>query len=199
MEKIKLSRAVVVEGKYDKIKLTTFIDTEIIVVNGFGIYNDKKKLALIKKYAAKNGIIVLTDSDPAGFQLRNYLKSAIPAEQLIHAYIPDIFGKEKRKRNTSSAGTLGVEGVSAETILAALEKAGALDENAAESKDAPFTKAMLFDDGFIGGENSSERRKKLQAALDLPEHLSANALVAALNRFCSLEKYKEIINDINIK
>lgn len=197
MEKIYIEKPIVVEGKYDKIKLSNIFDAVIIVINGYGIYKDKEKVALIKKYAEKDGIILLTDSDGAGFQIRNYLKGIIPNKRIINVYIPQVKGKEKRKKSPSKSGLLGVEGINRETIINAFRKAGVIDLKSAEKdKKEFFTKAVLMDDGLIGMDNSSLLRKKLMQELGLPELLSTKALIEALNSFCSIEGYKEILAKI---
>lgn len=194
---IKIRQLIIVEGKYDKIKLESILDGKIITTNGFGIYKDKEKLDLIRKYAAKTGVIILTDSDSAGFQLRNFLKSSINNGEIFHVYIPDIFGKERRKLSPSKEGKLGVEGVSKKVILEAFSRAG-IEEFAAENGEI-FTRGLLMESGLIGGENSALLRKKLQKKLGLPELMSVTSLIEALNTFCSLEKYNDAIKEITVE
>ncbi len=169
-EKIKLTEAVIVEGKYDKIKLSNIIDAFIIETNGFAVFKDKSKLSFIKKLAKERGIIILTDSDHAGFMIRNYISSGVPKEQIKNVYIPDIFGKEKRKNTPSKEGKLGVEGMTKEVILASLEKAGV--SSTSSVCDNPITTVDFYDLGLTGGANSKTKRKAVCKALDLPEFLS---------------------------
>ena len=178
---IRLKEAVVVEGRYDKTTLAQLIDTVILQTDGFGIFKDREKLALLRRVAEKRGLVILTDSDGAGFVIRNYLKGALPRDQVKHAYIPDLFGKEKRKRRPGKEGKLGVEGMSPEVLETALRQAGAtvLGEDEARAS-LTLTKADLYAWGLSGGENSREKRKRLLAALDLPEHLSPNAMLPVL-------------------
>lgn len=193
-EKIKLSQAVIVEGKYDKIKLSSILDAVIITTDGFGIYKDKEKLGLIRCFAQKSGIIILTDSDGAGFQIRNHIKGAIKNGKIYNVYIPDIFGKEKRKEKPSKEGKLGVEGISAQVLRDAFAKAGIIggensDNISKGEKSEPITKELLLDMGFIGGKNSAEMRKELQKELSLPERLSAKALLDVLNALCARDEF----------
>lgn len=198
---VKLKQAVIVEGKYDKIKLSSIIDSLIITTDGFGVFKNSEKSALIKELAEKQGVIILTDSDSAGFKIRNYIKNITGKGKIINVYIPDIFGKEKRKTAPSKEGKLGVEGVPNDIIIAALEKAGVTaanneDNNKDTNKNA-ITRIMLYEDGFIGKDGSSERRKKLLKALSLPEMLSTNGLLEVLNTMFSLEEYESAANKIN--
>ena len=193
---IKLKQAVIVEGKYDKIKLASIIDAIIIQTDGFSIYKDKEKLDLIRTLAEKTGILILTDSDCAGFQIRSYLKGAVPNGTIFNAYIPDIFGKEKRKTAPSKEGKLGVEGVPKEVILAALQKAGITAE-LQDTKREVITKLDFYNDGLTGGENSSTLRRKLLQMLKLPERLTANSLIDVLNATISPQQYHELVSELN--
>ncbi|HBN11877.1 MAG TPA: DUF4093 domain-containing protein [Ruminococcus sp.] len=194
---IRLKQAVVVEGKYDKIKLSSLIDAVIIQTNGYGIFKDSDKLALIRYYAAKTGIIIMTDSDSAGFKIRNFIKGAVNKnDTVINVYIPDIFGKEKRKVKPSCEGKLGVEGVDKKIILDALEKAGVCAENSVSNKDK-ITKTDLFELGLSGGRNSSLMRKKLLVKLSLPELLSASAMIDILNTMMDKNELAEIVRTVN--
>ena len=175
---LKIREAIVVEGRYDKIALEPLVDTEIFVTNGFGIFRDRERLELLRRVAEKRGLIVLTDSDGAGLVIRNRLRGAIDARYLKHAYIPEIPGKEKRKKTPSRAGTLGVEGMKPEVLAEILHRAGVSELGAEREK---VTKAELFALGLSGGAGSAERRKALQSALGLPQNLSPNALLDALN------------------
>lgn len=179
---IRLKEAVVVEGRYDKTTLAQLIDTVILQTDGFGIFKDREKLALLRRVAEKRGLVILTDSDGAGFVIRNYLKGALPRDLVKHAYIPDLFGKEKRKRRPGKEGKLGVEGMSPEVLETALRKAGATVLGEDETRvPLTLTKSDLYACGLSGGENSREKRKRLLAALDLPEHLSPNAMLPVLS------------------
>lgn len=191
---IKLKQAVIVEGKYDKIKLQSVVDAVIITTDGFSIYKDKKKMELIRAFAQKDGVVILTDSDGAGFQIRSHLKSCIGGGKVYNIYIPDIFGKEKRKEKPSKEGKLGVEGVPAEILREAFEKAGITADNSADTK--PVTRENLFDDGFIGMQNSSELRRRLIKELNLPERLTTNSLLDVLNSLIGYDKYKQAVNKI---
>lgn len=193
---IKLSQAVIVEGKYDKIKLSSLLDAIIIETGGFAIYKDREKLELIRALAKKTGILILTDSDRAGFQIRSYLKGAVKDGQVLHAYIPDILGKERRKTEPSKEGKLGVEGMAPAVLLDALKRAGVCpcerEENARR-----ITKTDLFCDGLSGTQDSAALRRRLLSSLGLPQRLGANALVEVLNAFYSYERYKQLIAQLH--
>lgn len=193
---IKIDRVVIVEGRYDKIKLSSILDAIIIETEGFGIFNNKEKQKLIRKLAETKGLLILTDSDSAGFKIRSFIRGMVPAEQIKHAYIPDIFGKEKRKAEPSKEGKLGVEGVNVQVIIDALSKAGVLCEETESTEKREITKLDLYEDGLTGGENSDALRKKLLALLDLPERLTSNALIQVLNTFISFEEYKKAVKEI---
>ena len=179
-----IKEVIVVEGRYDKNTLSQIVDATVITVGGFSVFNDKEKLAFLRRLAEERGIIVLTDSDGAGFVIRNYLKGALAKDKVKQAYIPDVAGKERRKRHAGKEGKLGVEGMKPEVLLEALRRAGAtfLDE-AGESGPAkePITKADLFTLGLTGGPDSTAKRKALLNRLELPEHLTANGMLEALN------------------
>lgn len=189
---IKIKQAVIVEGKYDKIKISNILDTIIIETDGFGIFKDKEKQKLIRRLADARGILILTDSDSAGFTIRSFLNGIVSSDKIINAYIPDIFGKEKRKAEYSKEGKLGVEGVKAEIIIEALKKAGIMCEksNTSEIERRLVTKTDLFCDGLNGTENSSQIRAEFLKQLDLPEHLSANAMLKLINSFMTYDEYK---------
>lgn len=177
-----IREAVVVEGRYDKIKLSSLVDTVIVETNGFSIYKDAEKRAFIKKLAAERGVVILTDSDNAGRQIRSYVASWLPAEQVRHAYIPDIYGKERRKAAPSKEGKLGVEGVPAEVLLEALRCTGVTVDAAAVPQAAPqLTAADLVSLGLSGGPNSAALRRKLLVSLGLPENLSTKMLLRWLD------------------
>lgn len=192
---IKISQAVIVEGKYDKIKLSGIIDAPIIQTDGFGIFKDKELQRLIRMLAEKRGILVLTDSDSAGFKIRSFIGSTVDKKYITNAYIPDVFGKEKRKTEPSKEGKLGVEGVSEEIIMQALANAGVLFENS-QAPERPITKLDLYEFGFTGGENSSEKRAALLKYYALPSRLTANALVTVLNCITTYEIFVEDIKEI---
>lgn len=189
---IKLKQAVIVEGRYDKIKLSSIIDGLIITTDGFQIFKDKEKLEFIKKLAVNCGVIIMTDSDSAGFMIRSYISSNIKEGKVYHAYIPDIYGKESRKTTANAEGKLGVEGIPKEAVLEALKKAGITQTRV--DKGRQITKTDLYEDGICGGQNSREKRLKLIKMLNLPEKISANSLLKVLNIMMSYDEYKEYIN-----
>lgn len=192
---IKLSQAVIVEGKYDVIKLSNILDALIIKTDGFGIFKDSEKQRLIRRLANEKGIIVLTDSDSAGFVIRNFISSCVPKDKIINVYIPDIFGKEKRKTEQSKEGKLGVEGVPESVILEALRKAG-VTASVTDEKRRLITNVDLYEHGLSGRENSSQKRKKLLSALSLPERMSTSSLVKILNSFVTYEEFIEKVKEI---
>lgn len=194
---VKIREAIVVEGKYDKNVLHQIVDAPIFVTNGFGIFKDPDTMTLLRRTAEKRGLIVLTDSDGAGFVIRNRIKSSIPGKYLKHAYIPDIPGKEKRKSAPGKEGKLGVEGMRPEILLAALERAGATfeGEDAPAAPGGGLTKADLFELGLSGGPDSAEKRRALLARLDLPEHLSASAMLETLNLLYDREELLTLLQD----
>lgn len=179
---VKIKEAIVVEGRYDKNTLSQVVDAPILQTNGFGIMNDKEQLALLRSVAKKRGLIVFTDSDGAGFVIRNFLKSAIPNEYLKHAYIPDVAGKERRKTAPGKEGKLGVEGMTPQIIVDCLSRAGAtLEGENTIASGSELTKADMVEMGLSGGAASKAKRLKLQKHLGFPEHMSSNALLQALN------------------
>lgn len=192
IDKIKLNIPIAVEGKYDKIKLSSIADAQIITTEGFGVFASKEKAALIRRIAEPRGIIVLTDSDGAGLVIRNYFNSILPKEKLFHIYIPKIEGKEKRKKSPSKEGTLGVEGIDAD-LLRKLLLPFAADEPTTRGREV--TKTDFFADGLSGGDGSAERRRRLCERLALPDNMSANALLAAVNLLCDYDKYKEMVEN----
>ena len=169
---IKLRQAIVVEGRYDKNALCQLVDAPVIETHGFGVMKDRRLLGFLRQVAAARGLIILTDSDGAGFVIRNFLKGALPGEQVLHAYIPDVPGKERRKRAPGKEGKLGVEGMPPEVLLEALRRAGAQAEDSPEPPD-PITKTDLYLAGLSGGADSAARRRALQQELGLPEHLGS--------------------------
>lgn len=190
---LKIKEAIVVEGRYDKNKLAQLVDTVILETSGFGIFKDKEQLALLRRIGEKRGLILLTDSDGAGFVIRNHLKGALPPDQVKHAYIPDCFGKERRKRKPGKEGKLGVEGMEPSVLLQALRRAGAtiLDEEEEREESTPLTKADLFACGLSGGEGSREKRQALLKKLGLPAHLSPNAMLPVLSALYDRESLLE--------
>lgn len=195
---VKIKEAIVVEGRYDKNTLSQIVDTTILETAGFGIFKDKQQMKLLRRAAEKRGLIVFTDADGAGFIIRNHIKSAIPGKYLKHAYTPDIFGKERRKREAGREGKLGVEGMRPEVILDALRKAGATIEGETATRTVQeITKMDLFELGLSGTPGSEEKRKKLMKRLGLPERMSTNALLQALNLLYTLEELTELMEQIN--
>ena len=194
---LKVEQAIVVEGKYDKIKLESIIDATIVVTNGYGIFKDREKLELIRFYARKKGIIILTDSDGAGFKIRGFLKGSVPEGSIKNVYIPDIFGKEKRKVKPSAEGKLGVEGIKKELIVEAFRKAGinfVSEEGAEKTERNPVTRTDIYEAGLTGTPDSSEKRKKLLKKLGLPERLSTSGMLEVLNTMMSVEEFYEMMN-----
>ena len=187
----KIKEVIVVEGRYDKNALAQVVDATVITLGGFSIFNDKEKLAFLRKLAEKQGVIVLTDSDGAGFVIRNYLKGALPKHLIKQAYIPDVYGKERRKKHGGKEGKMGVEGMKPEVLVEALRRAGAtfLDEDGESVTREPITKADLFAVGLSGGADSTARRQALLKQLDLPEHLTANGMLEALNLLYDRESF----------
>lgn len=190
---IKISQAIVVEGRYDKNTLSQIVDAAIFETSGFHIMKDKATQALLRRVAMERGLIVFTDSDGGGFVIRNFLKQIIPPQYLYHAYIPDIYGKEKRKSAPGKEGKLGLEGMSKDVILTALENCGAQFQ--ANEKDK-ITKQHLVAFGLSGGANSSLLRKQLLKKLELPEHMSANAMLQALDVLYSPEELEQMVKEL---
>ena len=185
---VKIKQAIVVEGRYDKNTLSQIVDAPVMQTDGFGIMKDKAQLALLRRVAKTRGLIVFTDSDGAGFVIRNFLKSAIEPQYLLHAYIPDVPGKEKRKRAPGKEGKLGVEGMTPEVILECLRRAGATVEGESTHAAHSITKQDLMELGLSGGKDSANKRKLLMKVLDFPEHMSSNALLQALNLLYTKEE-----------
>ena len=182
MEKIKISRAILVEGKYDKILLERFVDADIFTTGGFSVFSSSERAALFRKIAEKQGIVILTDSDPAGFVIRNKLKGMLPKEKVINVYVPALEGKEKRKNKPSKAGILGVEGLDIETLRALFEKSGIIDGDTSERKDSKtYTKAELYEAGLCGRQDSAAKRDELCELHGLPKGMTPNALLEAIN------------------
>jgi len=193
---MKTDKIIVVEGKYDAAAVKRVCDATVVETNGFGLFKNKELKSFIRKYAEKRGIIILTDSDKAGFLIRKHIEGCVDKKYINNAYIPRIEGKERRKREASKEGLLGVEGMEDRVIIDALKKAGA-EESISHSPARPITKLDLFEDGFSGGEGAVERKRKLLAALDLPLTLSTNRLLEALNVFMTYDQYRETVSNIN--
>ena len=193
---VKIREAIVVEGRYDKNTLSQIVEAPILETSGFGIFKDKQQMALLRKIAQTRGLIVFTDSDGAGFVIRNHIKSAIPGKFLKHAYTPDILGKERRKAAPGKEGKLGVEGMTREVILEALRKAGATLEGEDNATCSQITKQDLMELGLSGGADASVKRLALLKKLNLPEHMSANAMLQALNLLYSLEELKDCMENL---
>lgn len=194
----KVKEAIVVEGTYDKIKLSSFIDGVIFVTGGFSIINNKKKSETLKTIAEKMGVVILTDSDSAGFQIRNYVKQLIPDEKIKHAYIPEIAGKEKRKKIAGKEGLLGVEGILPEIIIKALKDAGCeIDGNSSVPKETtPITKSDLYLLGLSGTDNSAKKRQALLNLLGLPSKISSNMLLSVLSRMLTKDELINLLDEI---
>lgn len=190
---VNIKEAIVVEGRYDKNTLSQLVNAPIFQTNGFGIMKDKALLSLLRLAAEKQGLIVFTDSDGAGFVIRNYIKGAIPESQLKHAYIPDVFGKEKRKACPGREGKLGVEGMTPQIILESLRRAGATFDDVSNSAPTGITKVDFAELGLSGGKESGARRRELLKHFGFPEHMSANAMLQALNMLYTRTELEEIV------
>lgn len=194
---IRIKEAIVVEGRYDKNTLSQVVDTVILETAGFGVFKNKEQVALLRRLAAQRGLVVLTDSDGAGFVIRNFLKGSIPKDQVKHAYIPDIYGKERRKKVGGKEGKLGVEGMRPQVLEEALRKAGAtfLDEEAPAARGGDLTKADLFVLKLTGAPDSAQRRENLLKKLDLPQHLTTNGLLTVLNALYTREELERLLTE----
>lgn len=193
---VKIREAIVVEGRYDKNTLSQILDAPILETSGFGIFKDKQRMALLRRIAETRGLIIFTDSDGAGFVIRNHIKSAIPAKYLKHAYIPDIHGKEKRKAAPGKEGKLGVEGMAKEVILESLRRAGATIEGEETVPVRQITKQDLMELGLSGTPEASGNRLKLLKKLNLPERMSPNAMLQALNLLYAREELTQIMAEL---
>ena len=196
---IKIKEAVIVEGKYDKIKLSSILDTFIMSTEGFSVFKNKEKMSLIRKLAESRGVLILTDSDAAGFKIRSYIGGSLPKEQVKHVYIPDVFGKERRKTSFSVEGKLGVEGMDTDVIIKALKQAGvetlqfSQNEQTSEHKTVSITD--FFEAGLSGKADSKQKRLKLLKQLDLPERLSTSSLIEVLNSVMNYEQIIELLRN----
>lgn len=193
---VRIKEAIVVEGRYDKNTLSQIVDAPILETSGFGIFKDKQRMALLRRVAQSRGLIVFTDGDGAGFVIRNHIKCAIPAQYLKHAYTPDILGKERRKAAPGKEGKLGVEGMTPEVIVEALRRAGATFEDSAQSTRGTITKQDMASLGLSGGKDAAAKRQALQKKLDLPAHMSANALLQALNLLYTLDELTQTVKTL---
>ena len=194
---IKINEVVITEGKYDKIRLSSIIDAPILTTEGFGIFKDKELQRLIRSLAQRRGLLVLTDSDAAGFKIRNFISSVAGKENVINAYIPDIYGKERRKEAPSKEGKLGVEGVSDDIITASLEKAGVTGEKTGNksSHTGQVTKILFYEMGLTGCENSSTKRQRVLEYYSLPSRLTTNSLITVLNCITDADEFKSIFDN----
>ena len=220
-DKIALREAIIVEGRYDRIRLSGIISTPVIETGGFRVFKDKEKQALIRSIAERRGILIMTDVDSAGFVIRNFLKGIIPQEKIKHAYIPTVKGKEKRKSEPSKEGTLGVEGLDRDSLIKAILDSGAHIESlplvkgggsakadskglcdrssvSENPKDNQITKLDFFDYGLTGSENSAKHRAEVLASLGLPEYLTVNAMISAINCLFTKQEFEEYLENINI-
>ena len=193
---VKIREAIVVEGKYDKNTLLQIVDATVLETSGFGVFRDKEQLDLLRRVAEKRGLIVFTDADGAGLVIRNFIKSAIPAKFLKHAYTPDIFGKERRKATSGKEGKLGVEGMRPEIILEVLRRAGATFDDAPNSVDGQISKQDLMELGLSGGMNAAANRALLLKKLGFPGNMSANSMLQALNLLYTFQELQQIMNTL---
>jgi len=190
---IRVKQAIVVEGRYDKNALAQLVDAPVFTTEGFGILNNRQKLSFLREIAARRGLIILTDSDGAGFVIRNYLKGALPPEQVRHAYIPDVYGKEKRKRQPGKEGKMGVEGMTPEVLLQALRAAGAdIEGEEVQARRELITHMDLYEAGLSGTADARQRRTALMQQLGLPEHLGKQGFLDALNILLTREDFLQI-------
>lgn len=196
---VRIREAIVVEGRYDKNTLCQIVDAPILVTEGFGIFKDKEKMNLLRRVAENRGLIVFTDSDGAGFVIRNHIKSAVPAQFLKHAYIPDVYGKEKRKAVPGKEGKLGVEGMRPEVIIESLRRCGATMDDEPAPNHGEITKQDMMALGLSGGKNSAFLREELCRKLALPEKISSNALLQALNLLCTFEEFKSVLKTLELE
>lgn len=193
----KIKETIIVEGTYDKIKLSQFIDGVIFVTGGFAVMTNPSKIKAIKSLGEKTGIVILTDSDSAGFRIRNFVKQLLPQDKVKHAYIPDIYGKEKRKKESGKEGLLGVEGLSDEILIKALMDSGCTMEGdmSTPKQNQKITKSDLYALGLTGSKDSKKKREKLSQELGLPKKISANMLLDVINRVLNLDELKKMVQD----
>lgn len=193
---VKIQEAIVVEGRYDKNTLAQIVDAPIFETNGFGIFKDKAQMELLRQVAIKRGLIVFTDADGAGFVIRNHIKSAIPAKYLKHAYTPDIFGKERRKNTAGKEGKLGVEGMTPQIIVESLRRSGATFVDEENATAGCVRKQDLMRLGLSGGKDSAAKRLALLRKMRLPEHMSSNAMLQAINMLYNLDELEQLMREI---
>lgn len=192
-----IKECIVVEGAYDKIKLSQIVDGAIFVTHGFSIFNKKKDIETLKTFAEKCGVVILTDSDAAGFKIRNYIKQALPKDKVKHAYIPAVKGKERRKDKPGKEGLLGVEGISDDIIISALKNAGCtINGQSNTAAKEQITKTDLYLAGLSGGSDSADKRRRLCSLIELPGRISANMLVDSINAIMSKDEFFDIIENI---
>lgn len=191
---VSIRQAIVVEGRYDKNTLSQIVDAPIFETSGFGVMNDKTMLSFLRRVAEQRGLIILTDSDGAGFVIRNYLKGALPKDKVLHAYIPDLYGKEKRKTTPGKEGKLGVEGMTPEVLLTALKNAGAEIDGETVTPGKQITKQDFYDLGLSGTKDSKANRQKLLQRLELPQHMSSNALLDAVNVLFTRSEFLKFVS-----
>lgn len=191
---LKINEAVIVEGRYDKLKLSNLIDALIIETNGFQIFKDKEKIKFIRRLANERGIIIITDSDNSGRQIRNYVSAGIPSNRIKHIYIPDVYGKEKRKNAPSKEGKLGVEGIDDRVLVDLFEKAGIRHELSTNTN--PITNYDLFEVGLSGKDGARAKKLKLLKKLDLPSNLSVNSILSYLNFSMTREEFYKMMEEI---
>ncbi|MBE6644515.1 MAG: DUF4093 domain-containing protein [Ruminococcaceae bacterium] len=197
-EKIRINLPIIVEGRYDKSTISSIFDATVITTDGFSVFNSKEKRMLIKKIGER-GIILLTDSDAGGRQIRSFISGILPKEKIYHLYIPEIEGKESRKKTRSKSGLLGVEGMKREVLEKVFEKfidRGSCNQNESDKEQKMLTKLDFFNDGLSGGAGSAEKRKKISLALGFPRDMSANALIEAINLTVGYDEYKRIIAEL---
>ena len=194
-EKLKIRPALVVEGKYDKIRLSSLVDAMIIETGGFGIFRDTERMKLIRAAAAARGVVILTDSDAAGFKIRAYLSGCLPKDQVRHAYIPDVYGRERRREKASSEGKLGVEGMTTRALTDALRRAGALEPDAPPPAQA-VDRMDFYTLGLSGHANSRELRRRLASTLGLPARISAGALLEAVNLCLDKQEFTAVMDGL---
>lgn len=196
---IKIDEIIIVEGKYDKIKLESIIDAVIIQTDGFSIFKDKEKIEMLRNLAKQKGILILTDSDRAGFLIRGHINSCINEGIVKNAFIPDILGKERRKHMPSKEGKLGVEGIEKEILIKSLKNAGVRLDNTDKKQEKQIKKMHFYEDGIIGRENSAILKNKLIEHLNLPKRISSNSLLDVINSLYSFDEYRKIVNDVKNK
>lgn len=196
-QKIALREAVIVEGRYDKIKLGGFISSPIIETGGFRVFKDKERQELIRSVASRRGILIMTDVDSAGFVIRNFLRGIVPADRIKHAYIPTVEGKEKRKPEPSKEGVLGVEGLDRDRLIDAIKKSGATIIGEEQKSQPEITKLDFYDYGLTGAENSARRRGEVLSSLGLPAYLTVNAMISAVNCLFTKAEFEDHLNNLN--